>query len=233
MSAFSEPAELPEGFAGVVRLFPLPNLVVFPYVVQALHIFEPRYREMIEDALAGDQLIAMAHLQAGWEADYEGRPAIWPVVCVGRVISHVRLANGHYNVLLQGLKRAAVVREFPPDHAFRLAEVAILEDLYPADGAARRTQIQRELLQGFERLTPDSAATREQIEQLAGQQIPLGVLTDILSYTLPLELDIKQQLLAEWNVDLRSSLLLQQLRLLAEDQGTGKPPVFPPGFSSN
>ncbi|MFM8272901.1 MAG: LON peptidase substrate-binding domain-containing protein, partial [Gemmata sp.] len=51
-------------FAGTVRLFPLPNLVVFPHVVQGLHVFEPRYRRMTADALAGDRLIGMALLTA-------------------------------------------------------------------------------------------------------------------------------------------------------------------------
>ncbi len=51
-----------EDFAGKVRVFPLPNLVLFPHVMQPLHIFEPRYRELLEDALAGDRLITMALL---------------------------------------------------------------------------------------------------------------------------------------------------------------------------
>ena len=53
------------GFAGTARLFPLPNLVFFPQVMQPLHIFEPRYRQMTADALAGDRLIALVLLTAG------------------------------------------------------------------------------------------------------------------------------------------------------------------------
>ena len=68
-------------FSGVVRLFPLPNLVLYPHVMQPLHIYEDRYREMLEDALAGDKLITMSVLQPGWETDYESRPPI-AAVCV-------------------------------------------------------------------------------------------------------------------------------------------------------
>ena len=77
-----------DGFAGMARLFPLPNLVMFPHVVQPLHIFESRYVEMLEDALAGDHLIATALLMPGWEGEYDGRPPVDPIVCLGRVISH-------------------------------------------------------------------------------------------------------------------------------------------------
>ena len=69
---------------GVARLFPLPNLVLFPHVLQPLHIFEPRYCDLLEAALADDRLIAMAVLAPGWEKDYEGRPPVHPIACLGR-----------------------------------------------------------------------------------------------------------------------------------------------------
>src|SRR5256885_9707642 len=95
-------------FTGAARLFPLPNLVLFPQVVQPLHVFEQRYRQMTADALAGDRLIAMALLRPGWEADYDGRPAIHPVACLGRVVADQRLDDGRYNLLLRGLARVRV-----------------------------------------------------------------------------------------------------------------------------
>ena len=70
---------LPDDFSGRVRLFPLPNLVLFPGVMQPLHIFEPRYRAMLEAALASDGLIAMSVLLDGWQQDYEGRPPMSPI----------------------------------------------------------------------------------------------------------------------------------------------------------
>jgi len=65
-------------FSDLLPLFPLPNVVLFPGVFLPLHIFEPRYKEMVADALAGDRIIGMALLRPGWEADYEGRPPIYP-----------------------------------------------------------------------------------------------------------------------------------------------------------
>src|SRR5437762_11771699 len=95
--ASDEPVDL-----SAVALFPLPGVVLFPRAVLPLHIFEDRYRAMMADALAGGRLIAVALLKPGWEKTYYGRPEIEPVVCVGQILSHEKLADGKYNLLLQG-----------------------------------------------------------------------------------------------------------------------------------
>src|SRR3954464_5450973 len=95
-------------FSGTARLFPLPNLVLFPHVVQGLHVFEPRYRQMTADALAGDGLIALVQLKDG-EDETAGRPAIESVACLGRIVWHEELPDGRYNLRLQGLRRARVL----------------------------------------------------------------------------------------------------------------------------
>ena len=64
-----------DSFDGVARLFPLPNLVLFPQVVQGLHVFEPRYRQLMADALAGDGLVTLVLLKPGWEEEYDETPA--------------------------------------------------------------------------------------------------------------------------------------------------------------
>jgi Lon protease-like protein len=111
----------------LLPLLPLPNVVLFPNVFLPLHIFEPRYRAMIADAVDSDRLIGMVLLRPGWERDYEGRPAVYPVGCSG-VISHVeRLANGRYNIVLRGLDRFRVVREHG-ERLYRRAEVDSVPD---------------------------------------------------------------------------------------------------------
>src|SRR3954447_10843753 len=92
-----------EHFSGLARLFPLPNLVLFPHVVQPMHIFEPRYRQMTAESLAGDRLIAVVLLQPGWEEHYDDRPALHAVGCLGRIVAEERQADGRYNLLLRGL----------------------------------------------------------------------------------------------------------------------------------
>ena len=93
-------SNLPPIFDGEVRLFPLSNLVMFPNNLLPLHIFESRYREMLEDAVQADQLITMATLVPGFEHDYYSRPPIAPVVCIGRVTAHEKTEQGTYNLML-------------------------------------------------------------------------------------------------------------------------------------
>ena len=69
----------------LLPLFPLPNVVLFPNVFLPLHIFEPRYREMVADAIAGDRMIGMVLLRPGWENNYEGRPPVYPIGCSGLI----------------------------------------------------------------------------------------------------------------------------------------------------
>ena len=89
----------------IVPVFPLPTVVFFPETYLPLHIFEPRYREMIEDASQQGQCIGMALLKEGWEDQYHQAPSFHPVGCVGRIISCHKLSDGRSNIVLQGLQR--------------------------------------------------------------------------------------------------------------------------------
>jgi Lon protease-like protein len=116
-------------------LFPLPNVVLFPGVFLPLHIFEERYRALTRDALAGDRIIGMALLRPGFEGDYEGRPAIYPVGCAG-VISHSdRLPDGRFNIVLHGLSKFRIVEELT-DGDYRRAHIEPLTEI--TDAPARR-----------------------------------------------------------------------------------------------
>jgi ATP-dependent Lon protease len=221
-----------QNFSGRVRLFPLPNLVLFPHTVQSLHIFEPRYIEMVEEALAADHLIAPVWLQPGWEKSYDGRPPIAPVACLGRILSHQRLADGRINLLLQGLRRAAVRRELPATRSFRQAEVDVLDDFYPSSGSARRHQMQQALIDLTRELLPERDALNEQFDELLANPSSLGMMTDVLAFGLGIPLAIKQQLLADWNVDRRGRLLIEKLKGMQPKSAAGEPPFLPP-FSLN
>lgn len=219
-----------ETFSGVVRLFPLPNLIVFPHVMQPLHIFEPRYRAMLEEALAGDGLIAMAVLAPGWEPDYEGRPPLRSTACLCRVATHHRTSEGTYNVLLLGLKRIEIVRELPPSKLFREAEARLIDDEYADDLHSGRPNIQQRLMELFTQALPQSSEGGGQLESLLGKQIPLGMLTDIVAYTLDLPGAVKEQLLAENHVEQRVQLLFDTL---SRNRSGNDRPAFPPPFSDN
>jgi Lon protease-like protein len=121
-----------------IPLFPLPNVVLFPQVFLPLHIFEPRYREMVTDALAGDRIIGMVLLQPGWEDDYDGRPAIYPIGCAGLITNSERLTDGRFNIVLRGLAKFRVVSE-DASRSYRVGSVdTIVEPPVEGDREALR-----------------------------------------------------------------------------------------------
>jgi ATP-dependent Lon protease len=217
-----------------VRLFPLPSLVMFPHVIQPLHVFEPRYCDLLEDALSADRTIAMVMLQPGWEQDYEGRPPIAAVACQTKIVAHERLPTGRHNILIRGLKRIAIRHEFPPTLSFRLAEVEPLADFYPNSGP-RRVDVQRRILELARQLLPDSEALHQQLDDLLAGDASLGMLTDVFAFTLGFSTTIKQQLLTECNVDRRAAVLEEKLLELASRLESSGDLLtdFPPRFSLN
>ncbi|MCW8131486.1 MAG: LON peptidase substrate-binding domain-containing protein [Planctomycetota bacterium] len=112
-----------------VPVFPLPGVVLFPGTVMPLHIFEPRYRALLQDALAGEKLIAMGNLREGWQTHYHGRPPIHEVLGVGRIAACQELQDGTYNIALVGVARCQVRAELPETKPYRVAQVALLKDL--------------------------------------------------------------------------------------------------------
>ena len=228
-------------FSGVGRLFPLPNLVMFPHVMQPLHIFEERYRAMLNEALDSDGLLAMAVVTGQFESAH---PPVCPHVCLGKVVTHHRLDDGRYNVLLLGMRRARIVQELPLDRPFRRAELELLDDFEPSAGDEQRAMLQQELTRRFAETLPGNVAVDDAIRNFLSAEAPLGVLTDLVSFAASLGLDEKCVLLAEEDVDRRATMLVNWLRNRADaphagpaaPKGAHKPNRslhFPPRFSSN
>ena len=189
----------------LLPLFPLPNVVLFPNVFLPLHIFEPRYREMVADALASDRLIGMVLLKPGWERGYEGRPPVYPIGCSGVMTHAERLAEGRYNIVLRGVERFRILEE---DHSLSYRR-AIVEPV--ADGT----------------LTPDDRTIvrhqRAKLEALlegrteADRKIPGSMgdedLINALAQYLDLEALEKQALLEQKNLRARAESLVELLEM--------------------
>jgi Lon protease-like protein len=123
----------------IIPVFPLPNVVLFPNVFLPLHIFEPRYRDMVSDALAGDRIIGMVLLQPGHEHEYEGRPPLFHIGCAGVITHSEPLGDGRYNIVLRGLERFRIGGE-ETGRAYRLARIEGLPEVVPD---ADRTELRR------------------------------------------------------------------------------------------
>lgn len=234
MPDFDESAFSLEGFSGRVRLFPLPNLVLFPHIMQPLHVFEPRYRELLEDAVTDDRLVAMALLRPGWEGDYEGRPALYPDACLGRVMTHRRLDDGTYNMLLLGLRRVRLVRELEPRRLYREAEAVLCEDREEIAHPGRAETVRRRLRAAVLRTLPALGESGEQLDQLLSGGVSLGLLTDLVGYILDIALHEKIALLGELDVERRAEKLIELLSGGASARAAaGAFDPFPPPFSHN
>jgi uncharacterized protein len=123
-----------------IPIFPLPNVVLFPNVFLPLHIFEPRYRRMVDDALKGDRIIGMVLLRPGWEANYEGRPPVYPIGCAGVITHAERLPDGRSNIVLRGMEKFRVVGE-EDGWLYRMARVDSVEE---PSAASYQTEMRRE-----------------------------------------------------------------------------------------
>jgi Lon protease-like protein len=196
----------------LLPIFPLPNVVLFPSVFLPLHIFEPRYREMVADALKSDRLIGMVLLRPGWQGDYEGRPAVYPIGCSG-VITHVEgLADGRYNIVLRGVERFRIVDE-DDRLSYRRAHIEPLPDskCLGEDAAAIRTQ--RAKLDALLAPTIDRS-----FAEFGGEaRIPAAMADEDLVHALAQYLDLepleKQALLEQQSLRSRAESLVELLEM--------------------
>jgi Lon protease-like protein len=219
------------GFNGVVRLFPLPDFVLFPHVVAPLHVFEPRYRQMAADALAGDRLLALVLLKPGYEADYEGTPAIFRMACLAQIMEHEKLADGRFNLVVRGVSRVRVEKELPTEKLYRMAR----SRAFP-DAADQFPELRQEICDAALPLLPNQSHVIGQLKALFKSELPLGSLCDVLSFALPLETSLKQTLLEQVDAEARARRLIHELRSGAIPELLPRPREgwkFPPDFSPN
>jgi Lon protease-like protein len=211
-----EPVEVP--------IFPLPKLVLFPGTLLPLHIFEPRYRDMLADTLASERrLIAVAQLKPGWESLYEGRPEIYDVAGVGRIVQHQKNADGTYDVVLEAIARVHLRELEPEGLQYRRGRATVLREHTPKEGvsqhevsallsiATRVATIVKRALPGF-------------VMQAEQDDTP-GLLSDRIADQFVLDPAARQDLLETLDVSMRiRSLTLQlaqlHLALSSNDQGS-------------
>jgi Lon protease-like protein len=192
----------------ILSIFPLPNVVLFPNVFLPLHIFEPRYREMVGDALESDRLIGMALLRPGWEHEYEGRPPVYPIGCSGVITHFERLADGRYNLVLRGLERFRIIEE-DHDRSYRRALVeSLLESRLTADdrAAVRNQRVKLEAL--LARAVEKSGADPRTAAAMSDED-----LVHALAQYLDLEPLEKQALLEQHSLRRRAESLVELLEM--------------------
>jgi len=227
--------QLPESFDGHVRLFPLPNLVLFPGVIQALNLFEPRYRQLVADVLDDDQLITMALVKPDPVNLTMPVPEICQTVCVGKIMTHAELENGTYNLMLAGVSRAKIVTELASDTLYRQAKVKLVSESSLL--ASEEKSLRAKLIQLFKGTRGvESQFDAKAMDQFTSEKFEVGQLADLIAYASGISPLDQQQVLEITDVRERSMFLISVLEKLNEQVASndgGQSREFPPGFSLN
>lgn len=186
-----EPQDLAE-----LSIFPLPNAALFPGTALPLHVFEPRYRELTRQALAGRRIMAIARLRPGFERDYAGRPPVFEVCGVGFIESHEERDDGRYDILLRGLSRARILEELPAIQPFRRVRAERLQDV--AVDRALIAAWQQKLGSLWERLAPHLPGQVRDLRELTRDTHgDASAYTDRLAAAMVADPEASQQLLSE------------------------------------
>lgn len=120
--------ELSAAVLSSLPIFPLPDCVLLPGGLLPLHVFEPRYREMTRDCLAGERVMAIARLRDGYEVDYHGRPPVHRQIGIGKVLESEEQSDGRFLLVLGGVARADIVEELPLRRSYRQVRARVLRD---------------------------------------------------------------------------------------------------------
>jgi len=196
-----------------VPLFPLPDIVLFPAMRLPLHVFEPRYRRMVTDALAGDRLIAVPRLKPGFADDYYDSPAIFDVCGVGRITRHRTLADGRFDIVVEGIARARLEEE-PTGTPYRIACARRLEE-QPRSDDVMLSAVKNEVWHLLRQLLPYLPEPDEKLESVtADTSGNIGACADVLASVLVSDPDLRQHLLEELDPTERLAQLIPRLHEL-------------------
>ena len=201
---------LGEDELAALPVFPLPRAVLFPGALLPLHLFEPRYRSMMEDCVeTGPRAMVIALLEPGFEDDYDGRPPVHAIAGAGRILEHRRHRDGRFDLLLQGVHRVRL-EELPADgKPYRRAQATVLEDRTPHPDAVERQRVPvlttaAEVARAIRKRHPDFSL------DLDAETTP-SQLADRIADRLVPNVPMRQRLLEEADVKVRLALAQEAL----------------------
>jgi Lon protease-like protein len=200
-----------DNFSGIIPLFPLPNIVFFPNSLLPLHVFEPRYRQMLEDIIDSERIIGMVLLKPGWEKNYHDNPEIFSVGCMGRIINIEVEKDGRSNIVLYGLKRVRIV-EILHDAPYRLARVKLLEDRHGTNEEGYQKRIIELTSRWNSLLGMEYKSHRINLDS----SLALSSLTDSMTSQIVSNVFHLQEFLEEANVLTRADMILEHLEAKLE-----------------
>ena len=200
-----------------LKVFPLPSVVLLPGSAAPLHIFEPRYRALVKDALATDGMLAMAQVMPGQDSLLANKPQLEEMLCIGLIGMNELLEDGRYNLVLVGIARARLKTELPSTQLYREVEAELVEDeeLEPEGDVSLR----RAVVELVARL-PTQVGQR--VAQVASR-VSGGALADVVASTFMQDPQRRFEVLNETDVRLRMEIVTEELLMLVGHLKPRKP----------
>lgn len=187
----------------IVPMFPLPDFYLFPHSVAPLHVFEERYRQMVDDQMDRSGRLVMGTLLEAPDLDPQARPKVLEVGGLGEILQHRRLPDGRYLMVLLGLGRVSI-QEVESDRLYRQVRVEPLEEVEPSEiDDLRLTAPLREAI-----------LTRSSEDYELPDELDVSQLADVLTQVLPLPPQTRQELYCELIVVERARRVLEEHRAL-------------------
>ena len=194
-----------------IPIFPLPDVVLFPHTMLPLHIFEPRYRKMVEDCLAGDKRLAMGLLKAGWEKDYYGRPPIHAIAGAGEIVRHEELPDGRFKILVRGTMRIGITTGLALDLPYRVVRARPLADRYTDEGPEALTRRVDRLKVFYLRILAEVQKGQSEMAKIFSGVKDPGIIADRIAGAVIADTEVRQRVLECAEVSARLSLVQDQL----------------------
>ena len=205
----------PEPLPSTIPIFPLEVTMLFPGVSRPLHIFEPRYREMIADALKSNRIIGMATLKPGYEASYAGRPPVYDIGCAGVITDVEELPGGRFNIVLRGIVKFRIAGE-DDSRSYRLATVTQLPEVIDEADRAALTKVRQRLEVLITKGSTSTVSPDTTDEELV----------NMVSQYMPMTYAQRQELLELPSVLLRAKTLVQLIETKAALTVSADTPVW-------
>jgi len=200
-------------FGRPLPVFPLPDAVLLPHAIQPLHIFESRYRQMIDECLDGSGQIAIATFEgAGWRDNYDGHPSLRRAVCVGQIVQHEALEDGRHDILLQGICRARIVRIIEPQNGRTYRQV----DLAPLEAVSSSPPPMKDIRDELRQMLTNPRLSRLRavdtvMEWFDRDDVSTHSLLEFIGFALLKDCELKYRLLAEANPIRRAGIIKDEL----------------------
>lgn len=207
-----DPRAALRGAVAALKVFPLHGVAVLPGTPAPFHVFEPRYRALVEDALRGDRILAVPGLFGKSDA-HALRPPLRAVCGAGIIEAEERHADGRFDIVVRGIARVRLLEELPQTRLYREFRAEIVEDRLPAGGAAAlegELEALRQIVYALSTRLPSESGAPQLAEAVAQMKDPSAIV-DLVAAAAVSEPDPRQRVLEEADVARRLELVLREV----------------------